>query len=144
MHKFLRSLAEYPATMVFLCCHYLFDLYITCLTFSFNTAYVYFHSYYFFVCLWSWRVITSAAFRSILSKSRCSLQPKKFSQGTLLPKTPAGFSEHFQTPQLHWHSLRSFFCWLYSLLGSCLVFAFKEPDWRKQATHSIFLKRHTC
>ena len=44
MHKFLKFLAEYLAVLVFLCCHYMFDSYITCLTLSFNTAYVYIHS----------------------------------------------------------------------------------------------------
>ena len=35
----------------FLCCHYIFDSCVTCLTLSFNTLYVYFHSHDFFVCL---------------------------------------------------------------------------------------------
>ena len=46
MHKFLRPLVEYLAALPFLCCHYIFDSYITCcLTLSFNTVYVYFHSH---------------------------------------------------------------------------------------------------
>ena len=45
MHKLLRSLVEYLATLVFLCCHYIFDSYVTCLTLSFNTVYLSFHSH---------------------------------------------------------------------------------------------------
>ena len=45
MCKFLRFLAEYLTALAFLCCHYIFDSYITCLTLSFNTVYVYFHSH---------------------------------------------------------------------------------------------------
>ena len=41
--KFLRSLAEYLVALTFLCCHYILDSYITCLTLSFNTVHVYFH-----------------------------------------------------------------------------------------------------
>ena len=48
MPKFLRSLAEYIATLAFLCCHYMFDSYITSLTLSLNTIYVSFHSHFFF------------------------------------------------------------------------------------------------
>ena len=48
MHKFLRSLADFLSALASLCCHYIFDLYFTCLTLSFNTVYVYFHSHYFF------------------------------------------------------------------------------------------------
>ena len=44
LRKFLRSLAEYLAALAFLCFHYVFDLYITCLTLSFNTVYMYLHS----------------------------------------------------------------------------------------------------
>ena len=43
MRKFLRSLAEYLASLAFLYCRYIFDLYITCLTLSFSNVYVYFH-----------------------------------------------------------------------------------------------------
>ena len=43
--KFLRSVAEYLAALAFLCCHYIFDSYITCLTVCFNTVCVYFHSH---------------------------------------------------------------------------------------------------
>ena len=45
MRKFLRSLAEYLVALAFLCCHYIFHLYITCLALSFNTVYLYFHWY---------------------------------------------------------------------------------------------------
>ena len=43
MHKFLRSSAQYLTALAFLCCHYIFDSYITCLTLCFNTVCVYFH-----------------------------------------------------------------------------------------------------
>ena len=45
IHKFLRSLVEYLAALTFSCCHYIFGSYITCLTLSFNTLYVCFHSH---------------------------------------------------------------------------------------------------
>ena len=47
MRKFLRSLAEYlnGFGLLMLCCYYIFDSYIPCLTLSFNTVYVYFHSH---------------------------------------------------------------------------------------------------
>ena len=51
MLKFLRSLTDFLLALAFLCCHYIFDSYVTCLTLSFSTVYVYFHSYYFFVHL---------------------------------------------------------------------------------------------
>ena len=35
--RFLISLAYFPLALAFLCCHYLFDSYVTCLTLSFNT-----------------------------------------------------------------------------------------------------------
>ena len=53
MRKFLRFLAEYLAASAFLCFHYIFDSYITCLTLSFNTVYIYFHSHYFLFCIYS-------------------------------------------------------------------------------------------
>ena len=65
--------------LTFLCCHYIFDSYGTWSTLSIDTAvYVYFHSYFFFffLHLQSWAVIILAAFKSILSQSRCSLEPK--------------------------------------------------------------------
>ena len=52
MRKFLRFLAEYLAASAFLCFHYIFDSYITCLTLSFNTVYMYFHSHFLF-CIYS-------------------------------------------------------------------------------------------
>ena len=49
MHKLLRSLADFLLVLAFLCCHHIFDSYVTCLALSINTAvYVYFHSHYFF------------------------------------------------------------------------------------------------
>ena len=45
MGKYLRSLTECLVVLAFLCCHYIFDSYITCLTLSFNIVYVYFHSH---------------------------------------------------------------------------------------------------
>ena len=45
MRKYLRSLTECLVVLAFLCCHYIFDSYITCLTLSFNIVYVYFHSH---------------------------------------------------------------------------------------------------
>ena len=44
--RFLRSLANFLLALAFLCCHYIFDS-VTCLTLSFDTIYVYFHSYVF-------------------------------------------------------------------------------------------------
>ena len=58
----------------------------------------------------SWTVIISATFKSILSQSRCSLEPKIFLRDSEWP----------QTPQLHWWSLCLLFCWICLLLGSCL------------------------
>ena len=40
----LRFLAQYLPTLVFFCCHYMIDWYVTCMILSFNTVYVYFHS----------------------------------------------------------------------------------------------------
>ena len=45
VRKFLRSLTEYLAVLAFLYCHYIFDSYIICLTLSFNTLSVHFHSH---------------------------------------------------------------------------------------------------
>ena len=81
MPKFLRYLAEYLATLTFLCCHYMFDSYITSLTFCLNTIYVYFHSTFLFLLVFffvPWTVIILAALKSILNQSRCSLEPKNF------------------------------------------------------------------
>ena len=36
--RFLRSLADFLSALAFLCCHYIFDSYVTCLTLSFNTV----------------------------------------------------------------------------------------------------------
>ena len=68
MHKSLRSLAEYLVDLTYLCCHYMFESYITCLTLSFNTVHV--PSFTLIFLLWSWKVIISAA--------RCSLEPRLF------------------------------------------------------------------
>ena len=57
-------------------------------------------------------------------------KPKNFLRG------PGVVSEHPQTPQLGWLSLHSLFCRLYSLLGSCVIVAYRAPDWRKPATHN--------
>ena len=76
--KFLRSLADFLAALTFLCCHYIFDSYITCLTLSFNTVHVYFYSPQLFLCLYSWTLIILTTFKSILSQSKCSLEPKNF------------------------------------------------------------------
>ena len=78
--------------------------------------------------------IISAAFKSILNQFRCSLEPKNFLRG------PSGVSEHPQTPQLRWRSLHSLFCRLYSLLGSCVIVAYRAPNWRKPATHKHFFQ----
>ena len=71
-------------------------------------------------------------FKSILSQFRCSWEPKDFLRG------PAGVSEYPQTPQLCWRLLHSLFFQLYSLLGSCVIVAYRAPDWRKVATDKHF------
>ena len=38
MHIFLRSLADLLLALAFLCCHYIFGSYFTCLTLNFNTV----------------------------------------------------------------------------------------------------------
>ena len=108
MPKFLRSLAEYLATLTFLCCHYMFDSYITSLTLSLNTIYVSFHSHFFFFLFVPWTVIILVALKSILDQSRCSLEPKNFLR-VLCPLKPL-LHWGLRTPpnsQCHWNSLRS-------------------------------------
>ena len=70
-----------------------------------------------------------AALKSILTQFRCYLELKNFLKG------PTGVSEHPQIPQLHWYLLNSLFFWLYSLLGSYVMVAYRAPDWRKPAMH---------
>ena len=36
--RFLISLADFLSALAFLCCHYIFDSYVICLTLSFNTV----------------------------------------------------------------------------------------------------------
>ena len=80
MHQFIRSLAEYLVALAFFCCHYIFDLCISSLTLR-------------FIVLINMVLIILAAFKSILSQSRCSFERKTFFYGALLPKTPAWVSE---------------------------------------------------
>ena len=107
IYKFWRSLFG-----LFLF-HYIFDLYITCLTLSFNTIYV-LQFTLVFLYLWSWTVNISAAFKSILSQSRCSLELKIFVRVLHLLKplmvsqnTARSFSfvnacfTHFSTEYIH-------------------------------------------
>ena len=136
MCKFLRSLAEYLAALAFLCCHYIFDSYITCLTLSFNTVCVL--PFTLILCVFIVLNIISAALKSILSQFRCSLEPENFLWG------PTGVLEYPQTTQLCWCSLHPLFCRLYWLLGSCVIVAYRAPVWRKPATHKHFFPKQTC
>ena len=138
MHKFLRSLAEYLAALTLLCCHYIFDSYITSLTLSFYYLYDCVLPFTLILCMFIVFNIILDAFKSILSQFRCSLEPVNFVMA------PAGVSEHTQTPQLCWHLLHSLFCQLYSLLGSCVIVAYRAPNWRKPATHKHFFSKQTC
>ena len=76
MHKFLRSQAEYLVALAFLCCHYIFGSYVTCLTLSSN-----------FLCIYSLEQQLFQPFKSFLYQSRCSLEPKNFLKG-LRPLNP--------------------------------------------------------
>ena len=49
-----------------------------------------------------------------------------------------GVLEHPQISQLCWCSLYSIFHRLYSLLGSCVIVAYRAPNWRKPATCKHF------
>ena len=118
MRIFLRSLADFLSVLAFLLCCCIFDSYITCLTLSFHTVYVYFHSHYFFVRLYPWTVVISATFKSILSQSKSSLGPNNFLTGAT-PQNPCCISP-LRNPQLRWRSVRLLFRWLCLLLGSCL------------------------
>ena len=65
MHQFIRSLAESLVALAFFCCHYIFDLCISSLTLS-------------FIVLINMVLIILAAFKSILSQSRCSFERNTF------------------------------------------------------------------
>ena len=76
MHKFLSSLAEYPVALAFLCClslTHILPAWLLPLT-LYMSPFIYIS----FLCLLFWTVILSAASKSILSQSRCSLEPKNF------------------------------------------------------------------
>ena len=88
MHKSLRSLAEYLVDLTYLCCHYMFESYITCLTLSFNTVHV--PSFTLIFLLWSWKVIISAA--------RCSLEPRLFPMKLCPLKALLGFQNTPRPP----------------------------------------------
>ena len=45
MCKILRFLANFLSALALLCCHYIFDSYVTCLALSFNNVDVYFYSH---------------------------------------------------------------------------------------------------
>ena len=75
--------------------------------------YVYFHSHQFFVHFQSWKKIILATFKTILSHSRCFLEPRKFLMG-VCPLKP--------NPPAHWPLKCSLFHWLCLLLGSYLSF----------------------
>ena len=62
-------------------CHFIFVSYVTCLTLNFNTVYVPFHPHGFLVHLKSRTVIIVVAFNSVLSQTRCSLEPRKCLRG---------------------------------------------------------------
>ena len=51
-----------------------------------------------FFCVDFWTVIISATFKSILSQSRCSLEPKRFLRVLCPLKSPAGVPEHPPRP----------------------------------------------
>ena len=93
MHKFLRFLAEYLAALAFLCCHNMFDSYITCLTLSLCTSI----QINFFLLL-SRTVFISAALKSILNQSRCSLEPKNFLRALRPLNPPLGSQETPSSP----------------------------------------------
>ena len=76
MHKFLKSQAEYLVALAFLCCHYIFGSYVTCLTLSSN-----------FLCIYSLEQQLFQPFKSFIYQSRCSLEPKNFLKD-LCPWTP--------------------------------------------------------
>ena len=119
MHRTLRSLAEYLATLAFLCCHYIFDSYDTYLTLSFNIVYVCFHSHQ------SQAAIISATFKSIL---RCSLEPNNYLRGALSPETlaeglrapspqtPSSVATHYSCFSTDYVSFRGHFCLLSNLV----------------------------
>ena len=79
-------------------CHYIFDSYVTCLTLSFNTVYVPFHLHEFLVHLKSRTVIIVVAFNSVLSQTRCSLEPRKCFRGWSALNLLLRGSEYPETP----------------------------------------------
>ena len=87
IQKFLRSIPQYLPALAFLCCH----------IFSFNTAYVHFHSHFFVLIALSSNYFShfQIHFKSIQMLFRAS----KVCQGALLTKILAGVSEHLQTPR---------------------------------------------
>ena len=111
----------------------LFNSYVICLTLSFNTAYVYFYSYYFFLCSWFWTVIILDGFKSILGQSRYRIKSSECCH---------------QTPSLFWwFSLCLLFC--------CLCYFWDHVCWnhgirfinlklhvlhQKNLLHQLFLK----
>ena len=75
--RFLSSLADFLSALAFLCCHYVFDSYVTCLTLNLNI-------YINFWCA----VLNSPYFDRIeISQSRYSLEPKNLLKG-LHPLNP--------------------------------------------------------
>ena len=143
MRKLSRFLAEYLAPLVFLCCHYTFDLYITWLTLSFITVYVYLYSHQFYLCLKSWTEIISVAFKSILSQSRCFLEPKDFLRA-LLPLKILLRSQNtlVWTPSFVDARYAQFSAdYIHSLDHVCLIFAHRAPGWRKPATCKHFFNK---
>ena len=88
MCKFLRSLVDFLSALAFLCCHYIFDLYIICLTLSFNTVYVD-SSHINFLCGYSLEQWLFQAFKFILSQSKCSLEPTLFRPCWVIQNAPS-------------------------------------------------------
>ena len=88
MRKLLRSLAAFLPALAFFFCHYIFESYVTCLTLSFNTIYI---CTSFTLILCAFIVLKSnyfiVAFKSILSQSRCSLEPKAPAEHIREPST---------------------------------------------------------
>ena len=62
------SLADFLSALAFLCWHYIFDSYVTCLTLGFNTTYAYFHSFKFWCIGHLHLKFRSVSFHSFKSK----------------------------------------------------------------------------
>ena len=137
MCKFLRSLAEYLAALAFLCCHYIFDSYFTSLILSFNTVYVFNSN--------CWTVIIWATFKSMSSKSRCSLDPKNFLRVLHPLKPPLGCQNtprlpssvgtcyaHFSTDYVH------------SLDHICHLYMRHPVKENQQHMSIFFFEKQTC